>query len=363
MTPKWDGHRWRIRVMRGGKKISFSSNIPGTKGRKEVLHKYELWLFDEGSGEKSVSQVVKEYLEDLKARNGSDSESYIQNERYIRLYIAPKTVGRKMSKMTLRDWQSVINSATGRNKPLSHKTLENLRGILMGLIKFGYSDYQCEMPRGELYIPKGHSKEEKEILQPDDVRRLLEPSDKWYHPIFCFLVITGMRPGEALGLKREDIFEDHIVIHRAVNHRGIITQGKNENARRMVPIGSLASGILRKTIRRNDDMKLRTDWVFCSKDGAPGKQSTMRNQWLELKTERQLPGTIYSLRHTFISMVKNAMPEQMVKDIVGHSVSMDTFGTYGHIVDGEKKKAAEIIDLSFGQKLGQKVSSSGEQTE
>lgn len=361
-TPVWDGQRWRIRVMREGKSYSFSSSTPGTKGRKEVIQKYEAWNYGEGSGTKSVERVAREYLEDLKARNGDDAESYIQNERYIRLYILPKTNGKKMCKMTLRDWQAILNSATGRNKPLSHKTLQNLRGIISGLIKFGYSDYQCELPRGELYIPKGHSKAEKEILQPDDVRKLLEPSDKWYHPLFAFLVITGMRPGEALGLKRDDIFEDHVVIRRAVNARGKITEGKNDNARRMVPIGALASGILRKTIRRNDDMKLYTDWIFCSPGGAPGKQSTMRNQWQELKAERNLPGTVYCLRHTFISTVKNLMPEQMIKDIVGHSVSMDTFGTYGHIVDGEQKKAAEIIDLSFGQNLGQNKSTSEGQT-
>lgn len=354
-TPKWeDGRHWRIRVMRDGERFTFTSSAPGAKGKKEVLHKYEMWLFDEGSGEKSVARVSQEYLEDLKARTGNDSEAFIQNERYIRLYIVPKTQGKKMCKMTLRDWQSVINSATGRHKELSHKTLENLRGIIMGMIKFGYSDYQCELPRGELYIPKGHSKQEKEILQPDDVRRLLEPSDKWYHPLFAFLVITGMRPGEALGLKKDDVFGDHVVIRRAVNYRGKITEGKNENARRMVPIGALASGILKKTIQRNEDHKLHTSWIFCSKDGSQGNQSSMRNQWLELKKERELPGTVYSLRHTFISLMKNTMPEQMIKDIVGHSVSMDTFGTYGHIVDGDRQRAAEIIDLTLGQNLGQK---------
>lgn len=68
---------------------------------------------------------------------------------------------------------------------------------------------------------------------------------------------------------------------------------------------------------------------------------------MKLKEERNLPGTVYSLRHTFISMMKSVMPEQTIKDIVGHSVSMDTFGTYGHIVDGDAKRAAEIIDLTF----------------
>lgn len=346
-VPRWDGKRWRIQIRHEGRRLSFSSNVPGPKGRKECQRKFDAWYYGEASGEKSVSRVASEFLNDVKARRGETSEAYIQYERYIRLYVAPVCGQKKICKMTLRDWQSLINEAQGRKKPLSEKSLKSLRGIIMQIIKFGYQDYQCELLRGDLYIPKGHFKKEKEYLQKDDVRRLLEPSELWYHPLFAFLVLTGMRPGEALGLKLGDVQQDRVYIQRSVSASGKITDCKNKNARRMIPIGDLASAILRKTIKRNEDYNLRTEWIFCSPDGSKGNQSTMRNHWSILKRERDLPGTVYSLRHTFISLMKSVMPEQTIKDIVGHSVSMDTFGTYGHIVDGEQRKAASIIDLTF----------------
>jgi len=350
-SPRWDGRRWIVQEQKDGRRKTFTSSIPGAKGRKEAIKKYEKWYFGEANGEKTVKQVVEEYLQDVKARCGEDSPALEQYECYTRLYIVPQCGTRKICKMTLRDWQSVINEASGEKKALSDKTLRNLRGIIMSIIKFGYEDYQCELPRGDLYIPKGRSKEEKQILQRDDVRRLLQPSELWYHPLFCFLCITGMRPGEALGLQVGDIEGDRVYIRRSVNARGYITDGKNENARRMIPIDGLASSILRKTIQRNQDMNLRTKWIFCSMDGSQGNQHTMRNQWRKLKAERNLPGTVYCLRHTFISMMKTVMPEAMIKDIVGHSVSMDTFGTYGHITDNESREAAQIINLTFGQNL------------
>ena len=354
IAPRWDGSRWIIQPQRDGKRYTFTSSTPGSTGKREVKQRYEAWLFNEGStGQKTVGQVASEYLEDVKARRGVNAECYIQSERYIRLYIAPKCASRKMCKMTLRDWQNVINGAVGvKGGELSHKTLTNLRATIMALIKFGYSDYQNDLPRGELYIPLGHSREEKEILQPADIRRLFEPSDLFYHPLFCFLALTGMRPGEALGLQLRDIDFEHSCVHirRAVNAKGIVTPGKNENARRMIPIGSIASDILRKTIARNEKLNLGTVWIFCDIHGGPGKQTTMRNHWLILKKERDLPGSVYSLRHTFISLVKNSLPESTIKSIVGHSVSMRTIGgTYDHIVDGETKKAADVIDLTFGQ--------------
>lgn len=360
INPTFDGKRWRIRVQRDGKRYSFSSSLPGAKGRKECRDKYERWLYDnEAVGSKSVGRVASEYLADLASRRGSDSEAYIQNERYIRLYIAPQFAQKKISKMTLRDWQSIINGASGRKKPLSHKTLQNLRGIISALVKFSYANYECDLLRGSLYIPQGHPKNEKEILQPVQLKGLFEPSDLWYHPLFCFLAITGMRPGEALGLQIEDIQGDRAYIRRAVNAKGKITSGKNENARRLIPLGALALGIIRKTIERNERFNLRTNWIFCDSHGDHGNQSTMRNQWLMLKEERNLSGTVYSLRHTFISITKSVLPESVIKDIVGHSVSMDTFGTYGHIVDGESKKSAEVIDLTFGQLFGPLLSADG----
>lgn len=362
-TPRWDGSRWRIQVRHEGKRLSFSSSVPGAKGRRECQKKYDEWYYGEATGEKTVERVAKEYLEDVKARCGEQSPAYEQYECYIRNYIAPRCGQKKICKMTLRDWQNVINEATGQNKALSEKTLKNLRGVIMAIIKFGYEDYQCELPRGKLYIPKGHSKQEKEILQKEDVRRLLEPSHLWYHPLFVFMCLTGCRPSEALGLKVSDFRNDSVSIVRGINARGNITNLKNANAKRIIPIGELARGVLVKTIQRNEEYSLDTDWIFCSPDGSQGNQNRMRKHWSKLKAERDLPGTVYSLRHTFISIMKNVMPEQTIKDIVGHSVSMDTFGTYGHILATESREAAQVIDLTFGADLGATSSPSGGQNE
>lgn len=253
-----------------------------------------------------------------------------------------------MCKMTLRNWQDVINGASRANgEPLSAKTLKNLRSIIMGVIKYGYADYQCEPLRGDLYIPQNRKKGEREILQKEDIKRLFEPSPLHYWPAFCFMAITGLRPGECLGLQLEDLDDDCVHIRRAVNTRNFITEGKNKNARRVVPIGSTAKKILQETIRRNEDNRLRTNWIFCSPDGSQGNQRTMKNQWNRLKAQRDLPGTLYSLRHTFVSLVKNVLPEAAIKSYVGHSESMPTLSVYGHEMNDDRRQTAQIIDLTF----------------
>ena len=348
MTPTWDGQRWRIRVMREGKSYSFSCKTPGAKGRKEVLRKYNDWLYNEATGEKTFGRVAQEYLEDVKIRNGETSGSYIQCECYIRVYISPILASRKMCKLTLRDYQSVINGARSESgEPLSHKTLTNIRSILMGIIKFGYADYQCELPRGELYIPKGHARNEKEILQRSDIARLFEHSELFYWRAFCLMCLTGLRPGEVLGLRLEDVEDECLRIRRAVNSRNFITDGKNRSARRTVPIGSTARAILDEVIERNERLNLNTEWIFCSFDGSHGNQCTMRNQWARLKAERNLPGTLYSFRHTFVSLMKDQLSEAAIKEYIGHTESMPTYETYSHFMDDDHRKTARIIDLTF----------------
>lgn len=360
--PKWDGQRWRIRAMKDGQKVSFSSSIPGRKGRQEVMKSYDCWLYDQMPGNKSVEKICEEYIDDLKARRGEHAASVYQNSAYIKLYILPSVGSKKINQVSTREWQNLINQARAKTgEPLSQKSLKNLRTVIMAIIKYGYEDYQCDLLRGHLYIPADRKLPHREVLQREDVARLLEPSDLWFHPYFCFLVVTGMRPGEALGLQISDIEGSSITIKRSINDRGYITPGKNENARRAIPLGATALGILRHTIQRSEALKLNTEWIFCSKDGSAGSQIATRKDWAKLKEERNLPGTIYSLRHTFISLMKSVMPEQAIKDIVGHSTSMDTFGIYGHIMNEDVRKSAELIDLtvaSLGQIFGQTESAS-----
>ena len=65
--------------------------------------------------------------------------------------------------------------------------------------------------------------------------------------------------------------------------------------------------------------------------------------------------SLYELRHTFVSIAK-VLPEGQLKTIVGHSKSMDTFGIYGHELNGEREKSAAILDDEFTRLLSLPIS-------
>lgn len=58
------------------------------------------------------------------------------------------------------------------------------------------------------------------------------------------------------------------------------------------------------------------------------------------------PCSLYELRHTFVSVVKT-LPAGEVKDLVGHSEDMDTFGVYAHTPAGDAENTARAVNGVF----------------
>ena len=351
-TAIWDAKqkKWRLRITQSKSTKTFTSAKAGMAGKRDVLRKAREYL-ENGSTtnqKASVAQVWELYLRDCEARNGRNSASYKNNEAIGRLYLLPNLGKKRVSNLSKGDFQYILNNAKPSNnrcETLSKEYLRDIRSVFNLFIKYSYENNYCDEFRGSLYIPKGHPTKGREILQPHQIRKLFEPSDLQFHKAFCLMVSCGLRPSECLGLQWSDIDGENIHIMRGINSRGYITDGKNDNARRTIPLNA----ILRKILddQRESTKHLRSKWVFCDRIGSNGTQDKLRRDYDKLKKERGLVGSAYSMRHTFVSMVKNSMPEQLVKAIVGHSASMDTFGVYGHMVDGELKQAAELMDLTF----------------
>ena len=188
----------------------------------------------------------------------------------------------------------------------------------------------------------------KDILQPDQLRVLFSEQEEWYCFAWQFMAATGMRPGEVYGLKWSDIDGSILHIRRSLNDRGIITQGKNENAIRTFVLAPTVMDILSAQKERTEALK--SVWVFPDNTGAPSQRKAYK-AWKSFAEKKDIKEPPYAFRRTFISIVKNAMPAEMVKALVGHSESMDTFGVYGRPVNGEMEESAKIVDITVKRVL------------
>lgn len=370
-TPQWDAKnkRWKLGVQRNGKRKWFYSSLSGKTGMRECEEKAHQWL-DGGlhtEGFPKVESAVMAWLEEVKTNTGMSS--YRQYEGLARNYIIPEIGSLRVDKLkTEQQIQSIINKAFksgAQGHELSKKTLMNLRGTLTGFLKYcrkcGYTELRPE----HLELPRRAKNPDRRILQPKDLQVLFSnnetsrgnnspntPKYEWFIHAFRFQVLTGLRPGELIGLKWKDIKKNLCSIRRSINYHGEVTPGKNENARRTFALPKRAADELaaqREMLRENG---VESEYVFPRTSGEFVPHKMYRRHLLSYCAFNGIPDICpYELRHTWYSMNKS-LPAELVKQMGGHSESMDTFGVYGHEVEGEREQTAELIDDVISRILG-----------
>ena len=350
--------RWQINVQSEGERRTFISAVRGKKGKIEAERKADRWLESKLIGEGTRCEILLDrFFDHLKA--STSKSHWRQQDNYIRNHIKPVIGQKKIGRLTENDVQRVIDVAFSAG--LAKKTLCNLRSCCMAFLKYCRRE-RCTTLRPEaLMIPNKAKKSEKGVLSKSDLAVLFASDTTtwrgtehpdWYIHAYRVAVLTGLRPGELLGLQWSDISGDTLTIKRAINDDDEITDGKNENALRTIALTGLVLAELSA-----QKMQLLTEgvslyWVFPAKDAGPTKQHTLRRFWIRYKAHNGMDDTttLYELRHTYVS-VNDTMPEGLKKKVLGHSANMDTEGTSGHLKDGDIERAAEYSDQAFRKLL------------
>ena len=99
------------------------------------------------------------------------------------------------------------------------------------------------------------------------------------------------------------------------------------------------------------EMDVHSEYVFCRQDGETLQSKYYYSRWKVFRDFHGMPPvTPYELRHTFVSAVKS-LPEGYLKNLVGHSKGMDTYGVYSHEMDGDMSETAVLVQNIFKQIL------------
>lgn len=346
--------RWQINVQREGTRKTFTSSTPGRRGKHEAEAKADDWL-ERGTSDMRFNQAWDMYISDQQSRTGKSNVTKLN--QYYRLYLAPTVGSRKLSSVTPMLWQKCIDAAAVNG--LSVRTCVNIRGAITSFIHYALRsrwDVQ-RIESGELVIPQSAApKKNKIVLQPEEIRTLFtdptyikygKPHTAHYIHAWRFMVATGLRRGELCGLRNDDISGNILSIHRSINNENEITCGKNRNARRTIELTQTAMRILDDQRAMLRQIGIISPWIFPDSNGDAPIPNRVYDQWVTYRTQHSIKSSLHELRHTFISLNKADLPLELMKSVVGHSASMDTFGVYGHEIEGERHRAAQIIDGVF----------------
>lgn len=343
--------RWSLAVQRDGERKYFYSSKEGRKGKLEVERKADKWIAEgQRNDTMRFHELAQLYLESIDTGNGTGN--YRRQESTIKVWLLPRWEHRKVSSLTNRDYQLAVNAPAEMTPPRSKRTCEHIRATLSALYSYAISDRIVMEPPHKLKIPKAATVKQRKIMQPDAISRLFDPKyDNWFYiHAFRFVLIMGLRRGELCALKESDIKGEVLTIKRAVNNAQEVTQGKTENAQRSIWLPQIAKDILAAQKAALKERGIISPYIFPNTHGKQANTNSFGASWVDFRKANDFPDvTLHELRHTMISIMKSQLPETLLKQVVGHSASMDTFGIYGHEVDGEAQKSAEIINAEFAK--------------
>ena len=350
-TAKWveSAHRWQINVQKDGERKTFTSSKPGRTGQREANAKADAWL-DQGlsTRQKTVASAYAEFLG--RARKVTSQSNWRPMESRWRTWIEPRIGRRRLESLTVQQVQTILDDAKAAGR--SRKLLSNILGDITAFFRFArQAGYTTFVPDG-LAVPAGAPRRTKTILQPADLTKLLNCTDTTHRGkaqpdelvhVYRLAVLTGLRPGELLGLRWTDVDGDMVTVQGAVNIYGERTRGKNDNAVRRFELSALA----RREMDAQRELTGRLEYVV-----PQVREAYLLHRWRRFCAHNGItPCTLYEMRHTFVSIAQQ-LPEGQLKSLVGHSRSMDTFGVYGHHVDGQDADTAGRLDAIFGEIIG-----------
>jgi len=168
-------------------------------------------------------------------------------------------------------------------------------------------------------------------MHPADVKKLLSVIDDIRDRALILLLLrTGMRIGEALGLRLNDLDMQDRKVH--------LFQGEKNSMGRVVYLSDDVLGALKLWVRRRDPNK---EFVFYGRNNKPICYSTGRSrfvQYIQKAGLEQKGYTVHCLRHTFASELLNAgMRLECLQQLLGHQ-DIEVTRRYARLTDRTREE-------------------------
>ena len=245
-------------------------------------------------------------------------------------------------------------------------TIYQVRVTLFNMLEFAKeNDVILSNPcKKSVKSDMGKLSQKKEALTIDTQKKFLEyATGRSYENQYRFILQTGLRTGELVGLKWEDVdFEKKTVkIQRSMEYRHSvgewrIGEPKSKSGYRTIPLTDESIRILIAQKEKNGRIKVIqkewSDFIFLSRKGEPVKNSAYDTALFKICEKAGINKfSMHVLRHTFATRcIEGGMMPKTLQKILGHSNIGITMNLYVHITEDEKQK--EINKVSCALNVG-----------
>jgi integrase len=327
--------------------------------QEDVLKKRDQFLkdFEQGLNLDARKLTVGEYL-DLWLEDAVEGSvwytTYKDHERNVRLHLKP-TIGRTLLKdLTRMHVQRLLNAKA--KEGYSPRTVRYIHTTLSkALTQAADWDLVPKNVASRAKLPK-EKRKKRETLSAENVGAFFSAaSEDRFGALYVLAVTSGLRPGELLALKWEDVDLETgaLSVRRSVSEDEggpVIREETKTSAGRRLELLPVAVEALKKhRLRQNEErLRYRRLWrnlglVFPSTIGTIMRRNNLhRRSYKPLLKKAGLPDIrLYDLRHTFATlMFENKEPLKLVSEMLGHASVRQTADTYTHVSSTMHREAA-----------------------
>jgi integrase len=272
----------------------------------------------------------------------STQETY---EGYLKKWIVPR-----WGSYRLGDVKAVQVEQWLKTVPLARGSRAKIRNIMSALyshaIRWEWTDKnpitQVRQSAKRSKIPT--------VLSVEEIQRLFSCIKEPCRTAVILDAVSGLRVGELLGLKWEDVRFDQLELNvtRSVS-RQVVTPCKTEVSRKPVPMNAEIAEMLWRW-RQEAPYNQPDDWIFASPHRAgiqpywPGSLYRAHLKPALLKAGISVPVGWHTLRHSFGTLMKaNGEDIKTIQELLRHATFKVTADTYTQAVMPVKRDAQARI--------------------
>ena len=215
--------------------------------------------------------------------------------------------------------QSFLNAKAQGDS--SWKTVKHIRTVFGSILEAAVRDeLLASNPVRKTRLPRRAPVEEKTPISPESLRALLDVLPEPSRSIAALLAMTGLRVGELLALRWQDIdFDKGFLSVRQTVYEGHFDVPKSKRSRRTLPLGPACVQIFESLRKPEVDPSAL---VFSTRNGSPLSRRNLLNRQLKpaCKSLGLKKANWHWLRHAHATLLESVgAPLGTVQALLGHA--------------------------------------------
>lgn len=307
-----------------------------------------------GSGQTTVGAYLRSWL-DTVGRRKLKASTWTTYDVALRLHIEPTIGHLALWRLTAEHIDHMLAEST-----LEPKGQRNVLGFLGRVLDVAEARGYVVRNVVRLVEPPRLPRSEPETLSPADAKRIMVAvrGDR-LEALWIAALGTGLRQGELLGLRWEDVDLDRAeltVTYALVRVGGAyaLDEPKTARSRRSIVMPDFVVKALREHRVRQLAERLASGeptadgMVFVSPVGRPLNGGWVSHRWRAIAKAANVGVTLHGLRHTNATIMSDLdVPESVRMARLGHTTT-GMARRYAHATEGPDRDAAAALDRALG---------------